>query len=369
MVAKLKPITRSARAWRRGAGWCAVVLAVAGLHSWLGNRLADAWVGWGAAHRPPQRLDVAFVRELRPSTPPVAVHKPKPAPRPRQAPVQAALPAAASAPEPAVVAEAASQAPVPAEAVTEAASKPENAFAAAASAAAEPAPAASQPANVAYEWPPSSQLRYAVTGNYRGPVEGSARVQWIRTGSRYQVQMDTWVALVATRKVTSDGELSELGLRPRRFHEETQFLLGTSRHVLVRFEDTYIVLNNGRAVPRPPGVQDGASQLVQLVWLFTMRPELLTPGQRIELPIALPWRVDPWVFDVLEPQTVQTPFGAVDTVHVKPRRPSGPGDVLTVEGWFAPGLQYLPARLRIERDAQTYLDLLLESPPLQADEP
>jgi hypothetical protein len=219
---------------------------------------------------------------------------------------------------------------------------------------------------VAYEWPPSTRLSYTLTGSVNGPVEGWAQVQWIRSGARYQVHLDTRVALIATRKMTSDGELTEQGLRPRRYDEETDVLMGRPRRATILFEDERIVLANGRSVERPEGVQDTASQLVQLVWLFSTHPERLTPGASVELPLALGWRVDTWVFDVLQPEAVATPFGEIATLHVKPRRPSRPGNVLTVECWFAPTLQYLPVRIRVEQNAETYLDLLLDKPPLQA---
>ena len=35
--------------------------------------------------------------------------------------------------------------------------------------------------------------------------------------------------------------------------------------------------------------------------------------------------------------------------------------------WVAPSLQYLPVRLLIRQDAQTYIDLLIERLPQQAE--
>jgi hypothetical protein len=34
--------------------------------------------------------------------------------------------------------------------------------------------------------------------------------------------------------------------------------------------------------------------------------------------------------------------------------------------WFAPTLQYLPVRIRIQQDAETFVDLMLDAAPLQA---
>ena len=85
------------------------------------------------------------------------------------------------------------------------------------------------------------------------------------------------------------------------------------------------------------------------------------------MPLALPRRIDTWIYDVLDAEPVQTPFGTLDTFHVKPRRPDNPDNVLTVETWVAPSLQYLPVRLRINQDTDTYLELVIEGKPRQTE--
>jgi hypothetical protein len=94
--------------------------------------------------------------------------------------------------------------------------------------------------------------------------------------------------------MTSDGELSERGLTPGRYDEETKVALRDPRRVALRFEGDTVRLADGRLVARPEGLQDAASQFVQLTWLFTTQPQLLKVGQRIELPLALPTNVDRW---------------------------------------------------------------------------
>ena len=106
---------------------------------------------------------------------------------------------------------------------------------------------------------------------------------------------------------------------------------------------------------------------MQLTWLFTTQPALLQQGVAIELPLALPRRVQTWTYDVLEEQILYTPAGAVPAWHVKPRREPGVGGDLTAEVWVAPSLQYLPVRMLIRQDAENHLDLMLERLPLQAE--
>jgi hypothetical protein len=127
-------------------------------------------------------------------------------------------------------------------------------------------------------------------------------------------------------------------------------------------------LPEGREAPTLPGVQDEASLFVQLTWLFTTQPQMLQAGKSIEVPLALPRRVEVWKYDVVGQETVQTPFGEVSTMHVRPRRMEKSSRELTAQMWFAPGLQYLPVRILVQQDADTFIDLQLERPPQQAAE-
>ena len=223
----------------------------------------------------------------------------------------------------------------------------------------------------AFEWPPSTRLSYRLTGNYRGPVEGQAQVEWLRSGARYQVFMDLSIgpafAPLMSRRVSSNGDVTVQGLQPRRYDEETKVVLMAPRRSSIQMDDASVLLADGSRRPRPPGLQDSASQFVQLTWLFTTQPDLLQPGRSITLPLALPRQVEPWIYDVVGNETLLTPAGAVDTVHVKPRREARPGVDMTAEIWVAPSLQYLPVRIVIRVDAQTHIDLDIERLPEQAE--
>jgi hypothetical protein len=233
-------------------------------------------------------------------------------------------------------------------------------------AAAAPSAPASAPA---FEWPPSTRLTYGLNGYYRGDVQGSATVEWIRAGLRYQVHLEAIVgppfAPLLVRRVSSEGELGENGLTPRRFEGE-QRVAFRSRRWAMTFDAERVRLPEGREVPAAPGVQDEASLFVQLTWLFTTQPHLLQAGRTVEVPLALPRRVEPWQYDVVGEETLQMPFAQVSAMHVKPRRIAKPGGDLTAEIWFAPGLQYLPVRILIHQDAQTYIDLTLLRAPQQS---
>lgn len=371
-------------AWAsRRTRWVLLLVGVLLLHlvgvSWLEQTLA----GWGSGEAPmPPRMEVAFVRALAPADPPTAAPTPARSVRKPRATVPARVvePAASSPPasapqaaEPPPVLVVAEAPPTPPEAAPEpaaAALSEQTTASAAVAAASTPA----EPAAPAFEWPPSTRLTYVLAGNYRGEVHGTARVQWVRAGPRYQVHLDVEIgpsfAPLLWRRMTSDGELGESGLVPQRYDEATRLPFQSPRRVTVLFGPGQVTLSNGATREVPAAVQDTASQFVQLTWLFTTRPELLRVGNTIEMPLALPRRVDRWFYDVVAEERLATPVGELGTFHLKPRRAERrPRGELSAEVWFAPTLQYLPVRIRIEQDPETYVDLVMDDAPRQAEAP
>jgi hypothetical protein len=370
---------------RRRLSLLALGGAVLAVHLWLAGRSLPDSLGSGEAEPALRRIEVAFVRELAPAAQPALPVPIRPASR---RPVAAAPPPTVAPTEPA-----ASAASGPAVVPDQTASWPEREALAAdpraelqpqqqpaqplvqepapapTAAAAEPPP---QSLAQAFEWPPSTRLSYTLTGDYQGPVQGQAHVEWRRSGTRYQVELVVSVgpsfAPVLSRRIHSEGEITPQGLEPRRYDEETRVLWREPRRLTIALDADQVRLPGGSALPRPAGVQDSASQFVQMTWLFTTRPGLLQTGQSVDLPLALPRRVEAWTYDIQQVETLYTPAGAVEAVHVKPRRPGRKGD-LTAEFWVAPSLQYLPVRFLIRQDAETYIDLLVERLPPQALQP
>jgi hypothetical protein len=359
-----------ARGARRWAAATLLLLVVSWLHFLLAGQLPYSRLGSGAADSRPKRLDISFVRELAPAAPPAVAPRMPPAATRPGVPAAAAAASAASAPMPSEVPPAETRAEVAPEPPAAAASAAPESLAEAQPAvmalADPPEPAASAPF---FEWPPSTRLSYQLTGNFRGPVEGQASVEWLRSGGRYQVLLDISVgpsfAPLVSRRLSSDGELTADGLRPRRYDEETKVALREPRRLSIFFDDESVRLPGGKVLPLPPGVQDTASQFVQLTWMFTTRPELLETGRSVEIPLALPRYLDRWLYEVLERETLDTPVGPIETVHVKPRRDPRPGVELTAEVWVAPSLQYLPVRIVIRQDADTWVDLRVTRLPQQ----
>lgn len=360
MAGPLSPHAPARRRIAFAALVAGVLLLHAGLAEWLGEHLGEI----RAASTMPPRIVVAYVRELALAPPPVvAPAPPVPPPPRRRAPRPAAAASAVAVPVAAAPSEPEPPPPPPALPVPPepAAPLPEPVLAAAS------APAVAASAAVAFEWPASTRLSYTLAGNVRGEVHGNAQVEWVRQGGRYQVHLDITVGIpiapMITRRMSSDGELTDQGLAPQRYDEDTKVMFRDPRRLTMRFEPDAIVMPGGQRRPRLDGVQDTASQFVQLSWLFSTRPELLRAGGTVDFALALPKSVDRWVYDVIGEDSVPTPFGAVEGFHLKPRRVSRPGGELVAEIWFAPRLRYLPVRIRIEQDPETFIDLVLSRKP------
>lgn len=366
---------------RRALVFTLLVCLIGGLHLWVTHSLVERMDELVARSAPPKRMTAQYVSTVRISAPP----KPRAAPaakrlasvpKPRRRAAEVAQ-AAAAEPSPAAIAASAplaAAASSPEAAASVAAPAEAAASAASAADAAEASTAAGTAATAdAFEWPTATRLRYKLTGNFRGELNGSSQVEWVRQGTHYQVNVDTRIGLgLIKRSVSSDGELTAEGLRPKRFDESTQGLFVKMFTGTVLLNDDEVLMPDGRREPRQPGVQDEASQFVHLTYNLIQRPELTQAGAWIELPLILrrkgEFKQRPFIYDVLGLESIDTPLGKLDAVHLRPRKPQaneGSQDV-TVDFWFAPALEYLPVRIKISQNEQNYIDLTITEAPQRA---
>ena len=227
-------------------------------------------------------------------------------------------------------------------------------------AAASAAPAASSPgpgdAPFLASWPSDTRLTYKLGGNYRGELHGSARVLWQREGTRYHTAVEMSAGLLASLSFTSQGDITEGGLKPEVYEENVR---GRRRGVRLG-ED--VRLNNGDRIARPEAVQDTASQFVELGHRFSTGQVKLVPGAQVNFSMARPGGIDEWTYDVIGEETLHLPrLGPVPTLHLKPRPLSKPRGPISAEIWYAPSLQYLPVRIRITQGNDNYIDLMVDT--------
>jgi hypothetical protein len=297
-----------------------------------------------------------FTRLLRPEAPAAAPQPSadaKVAAKPKRARVRS-VPARKSA----APAERPASAPRPAEASAEQQppepSPPETTTTQAPPAPEPPQPAASAAAAALDSWPADTRLNYRLGGQFRGgELHGDARVQWQRDGNRYQTRVDIVITLLTSLVLTSQGDVAPEGLLPRVYEE-----LRSSGPRGARLGDETITLANGRSVPRPPGVQDTASQFVELSHRFATGKEPLEVGRSVSFWMARPGGVDLWTYDIVDKVMLRTQeLGSFEAFHLRPRPIANPRGNITAEMWFAPSLQYLPVRIRVSMGEATFVDL------------
>jgi hypothetical protein len=344
------------RGWRLAALVGAVLLLHGVALEWLARQQAQA-----ALLRP--MVAPLYTRLLQPQEPPPAASSEPKRPVARAPRARAAISSVAKSNPPATATaavEAPAPEPVPAETQV-AAATPTAPAAATVTESVTPAATSTSSTGTATaaldSWPRDTRLNYRLGGRFRsGDLYGDARVQWQRDGARYQVRVDVDVTLLATLVMTSQGEVTPEGLAPQTYEEQRR---GRPRGL--RLGEREVVLANGNVVRRPDGVQDTASQFVELSHRFATGRERLEVGRSVSFWMARPGAVDLWTYDVVERELLKTRLGEVAAFHLKPRPIANPRGNITAEMWFAPSLQYLPVRIRVNMGDEAHLDLLVES--------
>jgi hypothetical protein len=215
------------------------------------------------------------------------------------------------------------------------------------------------------EWPTDTRVSYQLSGFYLGDLHGSGRVQWSRHGNqreKYQVRVEVRIPGLYKLNMTSQGRVSPLGLLPEAYEETVDRTGAATRLRTLRLEAQDVVFDNGDRSPRPTtetmAVQDAVSQFIDLGHRFTQARQRLEPGQAISVWLGRPGGLDEWIYDVNEAENLHLPrIGEVQVYRLRPRPLAKPRGPLVMEMWLAPSLQYLPAKIRITLDAQSYIEL------------
>lgn len=215
-------------------------------------------------------------------------------------------------------------------------------------------------------WPNSTRLRYRVGGNYRGKVNGSAQVQWVKQGTKYQSQVDMDFGIIPGVQMTSQGRIFPTGLQPTTFEEKQ----GVGGWKAVQFNISNITIHDGRSVPNPEKrighMLDPAAQFVEFSHRFRTGALPLKADTTFDFWLGRPEAIYRWEYSISGPMLLALPeYGDVVVHHVKPTPRSLKGRAnkgYTVEMWYAPELQFLPVRIKLVMGKQNgYIDLMLQS--------
>lgn len=200
--------------------------------------------------------------------------------------------------------------------------------------------------------PPPIRLSYEVSAEVkRLPYQANGEMRWSHDGQQYEAQASIRLFLIGGRSQTSQGSLTPSGLAPRRFGDKVRN--EQAAHFNAEQGKVTFSANTPDAVLLP-GMQDRLSVFMQLASLVAADPAQYPPGTRISLPTVGPRDAETWVFNVDGPESLRLSQGPMDTLKLT-RAPRAEFDT-RVELWLAPGIHYLPARIRITQANGDYVD-------------
>ena len=369
----------------------ALVLA---LH-WL--VLSGVPLAWDSPAQPSRQ--VFSTRSIAPAPPPpaaapsgvtaVPVAAPQPAPRKKApSPNRPPAPAAQDRPEPAPTAAPVAGADAPSDtgaATAVASATPETL---ATDTAPAPAPAASAPAAPAepatedtqtgtgvdirppggtgrsagappppVRMPAPTRLAFDVNGQAKKfAYSARAELLWQHDGNRYEARQEISAFLVGARTQRSVGTITEQGLLPEKFSDKSRS--EQAAHFDYAKGRVTFSANTPDAVAGP-GVQDRLSLFIQLGAMLAADPGRFVPGTQITLTTVSARSADRWTFTVEGPETLDLPAGPTPALKLL-RLPRKDYDQ-KAELWVAPGLGYLPVRIKLTQANGDFADLLLRA--------
>lgn len=197
--------------------------------------------------------------------------------------------------------------------------------------------------------PASVKLMYQVEAN-KFPYTLSGEFLWQRLEQGYQAQLSI-STLGQTRVQTSRGQIDPFGLAPERFSDKYR------SEVAAHFNRPQGLVSFSANTPSlilQPGAQDRLSVLVQLAALVASAPQNFGPGTTLQVQTIGPRDGDLWLFMFGDMETLELPGGPQQGLKLV-RQPRQPYDQ-KLEVWLAPGLAYLPARIRITEANGNYVD-------------
>lgn len=197
--------------------------------------------------------------------------------------------------------------------------------------------------------PASVKLMYQVEAN-KFPYTLSGEFLWQRLDQGYQAQLSI-STFGQTRVQTSRGQIDPFGLAPQRFSDKYRSEVAAHFN---RAQGQVSFSANTPSLVLQPGAQDRLSVLVQLAALVASAPQNFGPGTTLQVQTIGPRDGDLWLFTFGNMEALELPGGLQQGLKLV-RQPRQPYDQ-KLEVWLAPGLAYLPARIRITEANGNYVD-------------
>jgi hypothetical protein len=309
---------------------------------------APGWYVGGLIADDAPTIEAKLIVPVAKPAPSVKPVKPKPVPR--KAPKKVPLP---EAPAVATMPDSAPKPELPAEppetlAHTDAPPEPEHVIEPAApdsATAAEPevvTEVATEPIpEIALVLPRSGRIRYSIIRGDGGFVIGKSIQEWQHDGKRYSIRGTSETTGIAAifkpikAWQSSEGSILNGEMKPDNF----QFDRGNNDIVSATFDwkAQQVTLGNGQVVP----ITDGAEDVLSMFYQLTQAAQR---GEGFVMAVATGKKVERYAFEWLGEEALTTKAGRFRTWHVRVRAASGGKD--TTEIWLGREVAALPIRIR-----------------------
>ena len=217
---------------------------------------------------------------------------------------------------------------------------------------APPPPRPSPAERLAFTIPGSVLLHYKVTAHARGLLlHADSQLHWRHDGSEYEAKLELSGSLFPSRTQQSTGRITAEGLAPLRFSDKAR---SEEAAHFERDQGKVSFSSNRPDAPLTAGAQDRLSVLLQLGAMIAGEPGKFGPGATIAIQTASTRDAEVWQFAVEGEEALQLPGGALTALKLI-RNPRKEFDQ-KVELWLAPGMDYVPVRLRLTQPNGDWVD-------------
>lgn len=212
----------------------------------------------------------------------------------------------------------------------------------------------------AFNLPPSADLHYSIKARHKGfALSGEAIISWRVSDDKYTVSTDMRSSLLGKiLENRSEGTIDSYGVAPAQFYEKRVRKDGWT----TRFErdsKTISFTESKLSYPIKGGEQDRGTAPWQLVAVARAAPEKFTPGSEWTFFVAGRRDAEPWIFKVVNRETVGTGFGPVAAVHLVKSSPAHSHEQ-TLDIWLAPSHEWYPVRLRFTDNDGEVIEQMLD---------
>lgn len=211
-----------------------------------------------------------------------------------------------------------------------------------------------------FNLPPSADLSYAIKARQSGfPLEGNATVHWMVSDKKFSVANEARTPLFGkVLDSKSEGEIDDFGLAPLSFTEK-RFRREATTTSFDRQAHTIHFTASEQTYPIKGGEQDRNSAIWQLISVARAVPSRFKPGSEWTFFVAGQRDADPWTFKVVKQEKIDTPLGAINTLHVIKASPPDSKEQ-QVDIWLGPQHEWYPVRLRYTDADGDFIEQTLE---------